>query len=302
MTSYSAREPDPGSPVSNLLEANVRVRFRDRRPRDLPVRSRVGVGRKVRLVTAAGQWHPCPSSGAPKVGRIAHQPRDGRTRCADAPARATRVRSARSRRLAIPCDHAPPSRSVGLLAVAIVVLPARRVRQRERAGVVRSDRSMHGRRTRRGRLPGSRGSDPHDIPGRGRPDASTRAATAPRPTSAPSRDQGISEVRFAGGTWSFGAERAIVLAVFSAKGMTSDDIAAFYARAPHAAARTKVDRGGPSRRSPGERVGGSTRDQRAAPVRRRLAVGRPRTPSTWSSPTTCPTPGSRTPIAAFGGA
>src|SRR4051794_26552412 len=49
LTSYSAREPDPGSPVSNLLESNVRVRFRDRRPRDLLVRSRVGVGRNVRL-------------------------------------------------------------------------------------------------------------------------------------------------------------------------------------------------------------------------------------------------------------
>jgi hypothetical protein len=85
LTSYSAREPDPGSPVSNLLESNVRVRFRDRRPRDLLVRSRVGVGGKVRPVRTGGQWHPCPSPGVPKVGRVCAPPRDGRTRCVQAP-------------------------------------------------------------------------------------------------------------------------------------------------------------------------------------------------------------------------
>ena len=33
MSSYSAREPDPGSFVPNLLGSNVRFQFRDRRPR-----------------------------------------------------------------------------------------------------------------------------------------------------------------------------------------------------------------------------------------------------------------------------
>ena len=68
-TSYSARDPDPGSIVPNLLGSNVRVRFRDRRPRYLPVRSRVGVGRTVRRDHAPGQWHPSPSGRGSMVGR-----------------------------------------------------------------------------------------------------------------------------------------------------------------------------------------------------------------------------------------
>ena len=51
---------------------------------------------------------------------------------------------------------------------------------------------------------------------------------------------GISEVRFAGGTWTFGAERALVLAVFRAKGLTADAIAAFYADGAKAASRTQI--------------------------------------------------------------
>jgi hypothetical protein len=51
---------------------------------------------------------------------------------------------------------------------------------------------------------------------------------------------GISEVRFAGATWSFGAERAAVLAVFQAKGLTADGLAAFYSESAQDAARTQV--------------------------------------------------------------
>ena len=36
---------------------------------------------------------------------------------------------------------------------------------------------------------------------------------------------GIAEIRFAGATWSFGAERAAVLAVFEAPGLTADALA-----------------------------------------------------------------------------
>jgi hypothetical protein len=39
---------------------------------------------------------------------------------------------------------------------------------------------------------------------------------------------GITEVRFAGGTWTFGAERAAVLAKFRTHGLTADYLAAFY--------------------------------------------------------------------------
>ena len=51
---------------------------------------------------------------------------------------------------------------------------------------------------------------------------------------------GISEVRFAGGTWTFGGERAVVLAIFKAPGLNADALADFYAQSAIAAARTQV--------------------------------------------------------------
>ncbi len=51
---------------------------------------------------------------------------------------------------------------------------------------------------------------------------------------------GISAVRFAGGTWTFGAERAAVLAIFTAGGLDASAMAAFYAQSAQAAARTTV--------------------------------------------------------------
>jgi hypothetical protein len=51
---------------------------------------------------------------------------------------------------------------------------------------------------------------------------------------------GIDEVRFAGGTWDFGGERAAALVVFQAPDLTADDVAAFYAASARAANRTTV--------------------------------------------------------------
>jgi len=51
---------------------------------------------------------------------------------------------------------------------------------------------------------------------------------------------GISEVRFAGGTWTFGAERAAVLAVFTAPGLTAAKLADLYLESAHTASRTKI--------------------------------------------------------------
>ena len=51
---------------------------------------------------------------------------------------------------------------------------------------------------------------------------------------------GFKEVRFAGGTWSFGAERAIVLAVFTAPGLGADQVGDFYAASAEAASRTEI--------------------------------------------------------------
>ena len=51
---------------------------------------------------------------------------------------------------------------------------------------------------------------------------------------------GFKEVRFAGATWSFGAERAAALAVFTAPGLTAEDMAEFYLAGASAAARTNL--------------------------------------------------------------
>ena len=51
---------------------------------------------------------------------------------------------------------------------------------------------------------------------------------------------GISEVRFAGGTWTFGAERAAVLAVFTAPGLTAAELADLYLESARTANRTKI--------------------------------------------------------------
>lgn len=53
-------------------------------------------------------------------------------------------------------------------------------------------------------------------------------------------DLGITEVRFAGGTWAFGAERAAVLAVFTAPGLTAEALADIYLDSARTANRTKI--------------------------------------------------------------
>jgi hypothetical protein len=52
--------------------------------------------------------------------------------------------------------------------------------------------------------------------------------------------KGVTALRFAGGTWTFGGERAAVLAIFTARGLDAAALAAFYAGSAQAAARTTV--------------------------------------------------------------
>ena len=54
------------------------------------------------------------------------------------------------------------------------------------------------------------------------------------------KDIGITEVRFAGGTWTFGAERAAVLAVFTAPGLTAAALGDLYLESARTANRTKI--------------------------------------------------------------
>lgn len=53
-------------------------------------------------------------------------------------------------------------------------------------------------------------------------------------------DAGIDEVRFGGGTWDLGSDIALVLAVFSADGLTAPLLAEFYEASARAANRTEV--------------------------------------------------------------
>ncbi len=51
---------------------------------------------------------------------------------------------------------------------------------------------------------------------------------------------GFDEIRFSGGTWDFGGNRAAALVVFTAPGLTADAIAQFYTESAKAANRTQV--------------------------------------------------------------
>jgi hypothetical protein len=51
---------------------------------------------------------------------------------------------------------------------------------------------------------------------------------------------GFTEIKFAGATWTFGAERAAVLAVFTAPGLDADAVADFYAESARSANRTEI--------------------------------------------------------------
>jgi hypothetical protein len=51
---------------------------------------------------------------------------------------------------------------------------------------------------------------------------------------------GFDEIRFAGGTWSFGGNRAAALVVFSAPGLTAQAIADFYRESAQGANRTQI--------------------------------------------------------------
>jgi hypothetical protein len=71
---------------------------------------------------------------------------------------------------------------------------------------------------------------------------------------------GIKEVRFAGGTWTFGAERALVMAVFAANGLTAGQLDEFYTASANAAGRTTITgRSGPTLAGrPGRRLDTTT--------------------------------------------
>ena len=76
-------------------------------------------------------------------------------------------------------------------------------------------------------------------------------------------DQGFSEVRFAGGTWNLGGDRAAALVVFTANGLTASQIADFYATSAQSADRTTITgRSTPTLAGrPGHRIDAETGDR-----------------------------------------
>jgi len=53
-------------------------------------------------------------------------------------------------------------------------------------------------------------------------------------------EAGVAELRFAGGTWDFGGDRAAALVVFEASGLEADHIAIFYAESARTSNRTQI--------------------------------------------------------------
>ena len=69
-------------------------------------------------------------------------------------------------------------------------------------------------------------------------------------------EEGIEEIRFAGGTWEFGSDIAAVLAVFAADSLTVDAMADWWESTARASSRTQIQL---DQRSPAERSTGWTR-------------------------------------------
>ena len=274
------RDPSPEPP-----RTNDRFQFRDRRPRDLLVRSRVGVGGTVSPQLDEGQWHPRPCLGASMVGRRKAPNRDGRTRCRRAPP----APAARSARLGLPCADALPRAPRRASPCRRSCSPPAAPRMR----APRSTRPARARPTARSRAPTrtSRRSSRRRTAGRRR-DArlgtqlhaeQSRAARVARHRRGPLRGRHV-DVRGRAGR----RPRRLPHGRPDA-----DDLATFYAPSAQTAARTKIN-GDPTRPSPAGRAIGSTRRPRRST--RRSSSGRRPSPtsSTSSSATTCPTRGSRT--------
>ena len=225
-------------------------------------------------------------SGAPRTGT------GRRTRCQDAPPCA-RARRTRTRATLRAC---PASVAVGAPRFSPLALARRGLQRGSAATSFDPTRAVHRGWLGARRLPGPRGHRPDQLSWTRRRNGSIRVGTARRPISGALAPRGIDEVRFAGGTWTFGAERAAVLAVFTRAGPDGRRRWPFYPQSATSAATARRSSPRRRRRSSG-RPGSPPRhqDRVADPDGRGLAGRRRRTSSTSSSPTTCRTPGSRTP-------
>lgn len=181
------------------------------------------------------------------VGRTGAPNRDARTRCPSAPQRtATRLTRAPQRGRSRPAarsarsGYAPlvprRSRLLPFLATAVIALAA----CTEPAAV---SFDPTGPCLADGRAPGAY------------PELEARIPTSYRDTPPEQLDSGrrceegslgslveagVEELHYAGGLWSFGAERSAALVVFSAPGLTAAEVAEFYTASARVANRTEI--------------------------------------------------------------
>ena len=167
------------------------------------------------------------------VGRTRAPNRDARTRCRHAP---RTIRSVDAARAATLTDVSRvPRMCVALLAFMLILGGC--------SGGAASTFDSTGPCTTDGSAPGAYPELETRVPATflgaepGRLDSGRHCTAAALGTLAAA---GFTEIRFAGGTWSFGAERAAALAVFTAPGLTADDMAEFYLAGAAAAERTNL--------------------------------------------------------------
>ena len=282
VTRLVSRTRDP--PPRTSSRADDRFQFRDRRPRYLPVRSRGGVAGRYASASEVGNGTLVPIRTPSKVGRIGAP--DG-TLVPGASAHHPRRRVAGTRATLSPM---PGSRRLGLLVLALAFVLA------SCGGAAPPSFDPTGACSADGRAAGAypdlealvpasyQGAPPETL------DSGRNCSTDNLGSLA---SKGIREVRFAGGTWTFGAERAAVLAVFRTAGLTADALANFYMDSAKVAARTDITgTSEPMIRGP-IRVPARHEDRRTRPDRGRVAGRgeRRRQRGHHQRPAGCPDPG-----------
>jgi hypothetical protein len=166
-------------------------------------------------------------------GAQVHHPWDAGTRCRQAPARGHRYPSGV---ISSTAERWPRSlRLVGALMASVLLAACSGgpVTSFDPTGPCTSDGSAPGAYPElEARIPTS-----YEGNGPGRLDSGRHCT---RENLGSLATAGFSEVRYAGGTWDFGGDRAAALVVFQADALTADAIADFYAKSARAAERTTV--------------------------------------------------------------
>lgn len=166
------------------------------------------------------------------VGRTDAPNRDRGTRCPTAPPRRHVRRT--SRTLAAMSRPSHPARVLLTVALGLVVLACGTTAVPfDPIGPCTTDGAAAGA------YPELEARIPATYEGRG-PDVLDSGRNCTVANLGSLADAGIEEVRFAGGTWDFGGNRAAALVVFTAPGLTADAVADFYAASARGANRTRI--------------------------------------------------------------